>query len=138
MSKEVDTYLSNKKNNNRYGASIRGRLMEEGLNLVKYGTKEDWLKFVDLNTSSYYSAYMVKATIAMMKLLEKDITVEEADKIVLEEKFGLDGLLKDGVVNAIAYFAKRGIEFRNYWNKKYGIDDPDHISIINPTVLKIK
>lgn len=139
MSNEIETYFANRKDDlNRYGLSIRIKLMEKGLPLVKEGTKEDWLKFVDLNTSSKYAAYMVKATIAMLKLLGKDVSVEDADRIVFEEKFGLDGLLSDGIVNAVAYFSNRGLEFRAYWNKKHDIVDPDNIGIIDPTIFKIK
>ena len=110
-------------------------LMKEGLNLVIPDTIEDWLEFVDNNTNDNDSINVVKATISMMKKFEEGISFKEAEKIVYNEEFGLTafGFLAETTANALSYFAKQGEEYRIYWNRKNGIEDPKEN--VNPAII---
>lgn len=113
-------------------------LMREGLTLVKPETAEEWLQFADNNSNDGYSVFVVKATISMMKKIEEGISFEEAEQQVYDEELGLSGFMAGATANALSHFAKQGDEYRKYWNKQYGIEDPEEKGTVNPAVLTIK
>ena len=113
-------------------------LMREGLTLVKPETAEEWLQFADNNSNDGYSVFVVKATISMMKKFEEGISFEEAEQQVYNEELGLSGFMAGATANALSHFAKQGDEYRKYWNKQYGIEDPEEKGTVNPAVLTIK
>lgn len=113
-------------------------LMKEGLTLVKPETAEEWLQFADNNSNDGYSVFVVKATISMMKKFEEGISFEEAEQQVYNEELGLSGFMAGATANALSHFAKQGDEYRKYWNKQYGIEDPEEKGTVNPAVLTIK
>ena len=113
-------------------------LMKEGLTLVKPETAEEWLQFADNNSNDGYSVFVVKATISMMKKFEEGISFEEAEQQVYNEELGLSGFMAGATANALSHFAKNGEEYRKYWNKQYGIEDPKEKGTVNPAVLTIK
>ncbi len=121
-----------------YIEKMKCTLMREGLTLVKPETAEEWLQFADNYSNDGYSVFVVKATISMMKKMEKGISFEEAEQQVYDEELELTGFLAGATANALSHFAKQGEEYRKYWNKKYGIDDANEKGIVNPAVLSIR
>lgn len=117
---------------------IKYTLMREGLTLVKPETAEEWLQFADNNSNDGYSVFVVKATISMMKKFEEGISFEEAEQQVYNEELGLSGFMAGATANALSHFSKQGEEYRKYWNKQYGIEDPEEKGTVNPAVLTIK
>lgn len=113
-------------------------LMREGLKLVRPEMADEWLKFVDINCNDAYSAAIVKATISMMKKMKKGMPFDKAEEQVYGEELGLTGFMMGATANTLIRFAKQGDEYGRYWNKKYGIEDPDAKEIVNPAVLNIR
>lgn len=111
-------------------------LMKEGLSLVKSETAEEWLQFADNNTNDGYSVFIVKATISMMKKFEEGISFEEAEQKVYYEELGLSGFMAGATANALSHFAKKGEEYRKYWNKQYGVENSE--GTVNPAVMTVK
>lgn len=114
------------------------KLMIEGLELIKPETKEEWIKYVDANTNDGYSACVVRAVISMMKKFEEGIPFEEAEKQVYNEEYGLSGFMEGAAARALSYFSKKGREYRLYWNKLYGIEDPEEERVVNPAIINIR
>lgn len=112
-------------------------LMREGLALVKPEVADEWLQFVDNNCNDGYSAQVVRAAISMMKKLNEGMSFEDAEQKVYNEELGLTGFLATSTASTLAHFAKQGEEYRNYWNKKFGVDDNGK-GTVNPTVLAFK
>ena len=112
-------------------------LMREGLALVKPEVADEWLQFVDNNCNDGYSAQVVRAAISMMKKLNEGMSFEDAEQKVYNEELGLTGFLATSTASTLVHFAKQGEEYRNYWNKKFGVED-DGKGTVNPTVLAFK
>ena len=127
-----------KKKSDVEAQKIKYTLMKEGLTLVKPETTEDWLKFVDNNSNDGYSVFIVKATISMMKKFEEGISFKDAEQQVYNEELGLSGFMAGATANALSHFAKNGEEYRKYWNKRYGIEDPEEQAVINPAVFSVR
>lgn len=127
-----------KKKSDVEAQKIKYTLMKEGLTLVKPETTEDWLKFVDNNSNDGYSVFIVKATISMMKKFEEGISFKDAEQQVYNEELGLSGFMAGATANALSHFAKNGEEYRKYWNKRYGIENPEEQDVINPAVFSVR
>jgi hypothetical protein len=112
--------------------------MREGLALIKPELADEWKKFVEVNGNDGYSFCVVKATVSMMKKFEEGVPFGEAEDKVYCEELGLTGFLAGASANAIAHFAKNGEEYKRYWNKQFGVDDPDTKGTVNPAILTIK
>lgn len=117
---------------------MKYQLMKEGLTLVKPETVEEWLQFTDNNSNDGYSVFVVKATISMMKKFEEGISFADAEQQVYCDELGLSGFMAGATANALSHFAKRGEEYRKYWNKQYGIDDLEEKGTVNPAVFTLK
>ena len=74
----------------------------------------------------------------MMKKFEEGISFEDAEQQVYNEELGLSGFMAGATANALSHFAKQGDEYRKYWNKQYGIEDPEEKGTVNPAVLTRK
>ena len=111
------------------------RFIEEGKALVKPETVDEWIKFVDINCDDAYSSCVVKGTLFMMKKFEEGLSFEEADKAV-DDEFGLTGFLAGAIAQSLAHFAKQGEEYRQYWNKQFGVE-PEEKGTVNPAIINI-
>ncbi len=113
-------------------------LMKEGITLVKPETVDEWLEYANNNCNDYYSVGVVKAVVSMMKKFEEGIPFDEAEKQVYFKELGLTGYMVGVAAEALSHFAKNGEEYRIYWNKANGIDDPEEKGVVNPAILTKK
>lgn len=132
--KQMEEYI---KKSDEAAKKAKSGLMKEGLLLIKPELVDDWQEFVDNNCDDGYSAYVVKATVSMMKKFEEGIPFEEAEQQVYAEELGLSGFQAGCAASALSKFAKQGDEYRKYWNKQYGIEEEEK-GVVNPAVLYIK
>ena len=122
---------------NKAAQRDKKKLQEEGLALIKPETKDDWIEFTENNCTDGYSCCIVRATLSMMKKMEEeDFSCEAAEKQIFNEELGLTGFQAGAAANCIAHFAKRGEEFRIYWNKQFGVDEEEK-GTVNPAVITI-
>ncbi|MCI9233241.1 MAG: hypothetical protein HFH08_01435 [Bacilli bacterium] len=106
--------------------------MREGLAFVKSEEAENWMQYVDNNTNDAYSCCIVEATLLCLKQLQEGATCEVVEKVYVE--MGLSGYMAGAVSSMIARFSTRGSEFKQYWNKKFGISGEEK-GTVNPAIL---
>lgn len=107
-------------------------IMKDGLAFVKKEDAEEWMQCVDRNTNDAYSCCIVETALLCLRKLQEGATCEEVEKIYIE--MGLTGYMSGAVSSMIAHFSTRGVEFRQYWNKKFGITEEEK-RVVNPAVL---
>ncbi len=108
------------------------KIMRDGLAFVKTEDAEEWMQCVDKNTNDAYSCCVVETTLLCLKKLQEGATCEEVEKIYGE--MGLTGYMAGAVSSMIVHFSTRGNEFKQYWNKKFGITEEEK-GVVNPAVL---
>lgn len=115
----------------------KASLQEAGLALIKPETKDDWIEFTENNCNDGYSCCVVRATVDMLKAMENpDCSFKEAENEIFNEKHGLTGFQAGAVASCLSHFAKRGDEFRKYWNSQWGVSEEEK-GTVNPAVLTI-
>lgn len=105
---------------------------------IKPELKEEWMKCAGNNCCDGYSFGVVLATIKVFEALDAGKTPKEADESM--HGLGISGFMAGCVAGWVSKFHERGEEFRQYWNKEWGVTDEQAgpTGVVNPAVLVSK
>ncbi len=101
---------------------------------VKEGMEKEYEEYVKKNQDDYGNCAVVAGA-----QVGKALTEGKDCKTAHDGMYGCDltGALAGCTASAIAHFHKRGEEFRIWWNKEHGIDDPKKQGTVNPAIMTI-
>ena len=103
--------------------------------------EEYWNMTVDVNQDPYGKC-CVQVAEKLMERLDELPEDEEFDaseilhKVDLEMKAGLTGFMAGAVASIVVACHSRGEDFKNSWNKKYGIEEAE--GVVNPALLTVE
>lgn len=111
------------------------KVMKEGLAFIKEDTLEEWMEFVNNNMNDAYSGQVTEASLQCLKKLKEGANFQEIEQIY--NQMGLTGFMAGAVSNTIVHFSPRGEEFRQYWNRRFGVSE-EKKETVNPAVFVLK
>ena len=103
---------------------------------IKKGLAKEYKQYVKKNSNDGYSKAVVDAGEAVGQALDQGKTPKQAHDKMYD--FDLTGFMAGCLAQAITYFHPRGEEFRVWWNKENGIDDPEQRGVVNPAIMTLK
>lgn len=100
---------------------------------VKKGLEKEYEDYVKKNQDGYGNAVIV-AGAKVGKALSEGKTCKEAHNEMY--KNDLTGFMAGCLASAISHFHSRGEEFKEFWNRQYGIKNAK--GVVNPAIITIK
>jgi len=103
--------------------------------VIRASLKSEWEDCKEKNSQDDYSKACIDSAIEVMTALEDGEEVHKAhDKMY---GHGLSGFMAGCVAQMVSRFSPRGEEFKDFWNKQFGVDEKAD-GVVNPAVLTIK
>ena len=103
-----------KRDNNLKTKPKSPSLVDEGLKLVKPGTEDEWINFVEKNDDGGYASRIIGAVVSMMKKLDEKVPYEDAEKQAYCDEYGLSRYQAMVATRVLIKFAKQGEEYSTH------------------------
>lgn len=101
--------------------------------------KKDWEKAI-VNNKDEYGKACIDTAKGVMELLDKEKDFDCHDLICRVDKEvkagGLTGFMAGAVASMVSSFHSRGKEFKEKWNKDWGVKNSK--GVVNPAIATIK
>lgn len=111
---------------------------------IKEGLEQEYAEYVAKNSDDGYSYGTISYAARFASMMESAIAEGKSVSDAAEElqykadTDGITGFMAGCAAQEISHFWVHGEAFRKWWNKVWGIEDPDAKGVANPVIMTVE